>query len=189
VDEVVSAVCAGQNVCVAFSGHPAICLTPSHMAVKRVRERGFTSRWIPGISALDCLYADLGIDPGNDGCQLFEAEELLDRETGLDPHIPLVILQPGVIHRRVFSKQDPECRETLRRFTRLLQKYYPAGHKIVLYEAAVFPNCLPVIRRLALSSLPKSNLTFSSTLYVPAAGPPPLNYCMVSRLGLSADDI
>jgi hypothetical protein len=32
---------------------------------------------LPGISAEDCLFADLGIDPGIYGCQSYEATDFL----------------------------------------------------------------------------------------------------------------
>jgi hypothetical protein len=36
---------------------------------------GFDAVMLPGISAEDCLFADLGIDPGMIGCQSFEATD------------------------------------------------------------------------------------------------------------------
>src|SRR5262249_6223647 len=104
VEGMLSAVSDGLNVCAAFSGHPAVCLSPSHDVVRRVRRRGFPAQWMPGISAMDCLIADLGIDPGDDGYQLFDATELLDRRPKLDPRIPLIVFQAGVIDSKIYSR-------------------------------------------------------------------------------------
>jgi len=36
---------------------------------------------LPGISAEDCLFADIGVDPGIYGCQSFEATDLFVNES------------------------------------------------------------------------------------------------------------
>jgi uncharacterized protein YabN with tetrapyrrole methylase and pyrophosphatase domain len=171
VDKMVKAVKEGRRICAAFSGHPAVCLTPSHMACTRLRRLGYPVRWVPGISAMDCLYADVGIDPGERGCQVFEAKALLDQKRLPDDRIPLIVLQSGLLSR--FSE-----------FKKLLRRCYPNDHKITLYEAAGFYACDPVVRRLRLSSLSKRDLGFSSTLFVPPSGAPYWDRDMASRLGI-----
>src|SRR5262245_3102696 len=63
----------GLDVCAAFYGHPGVMAIPSHVAIRQAREEGYDAWMLPAISAADCLYADLGIDPGAQGCQSFEA--------------------------------------------------------------------------------------------------------------------
>jgi uncharacterized protein YabN with tetrapyrrole methylase and pyrophosphatase domain len=188
VERMLSAVSEGLTVCAAFSGHPAVCLSPSHDVVRRVRRRGFPAQWIPGISAMDCLFADLGIDPGDDGYQLFDATELLERRPNLDPRIPLIVLQPGVIDSNTDSREDADRRARLIELTSFFKRHYSPSHKITLYETAVFPNCDPIVRNLRLSSLPYCEVTFFSTLYIPPSGSPPLNLKLLKRLGLSRND-
>src|SRR6476620_513542 len=67
----------GLNVCVVYYGHPGVVVTPSHESIRQARAEGFNARMLPGISAEDCLFADLGIDPGTRGCQSFEATDFL----------------------------------------------------------------------------------------------------------------
>ena len=43
---------------------------------------------------LDCIFADLGIDPAH-GCQLFEAETLIEMDYRLDPRSGLILLRAG----------------------------------------------------------------------------------------------
>lgn len=64
VNRILKYVKDGLRVCVAFYGHAGIFVLPSHEGIKQARELGFTAYMLPGISAEDCLFADLGIDPG-----------------------------------------------------------------------------------------------------------------------------
>ena len=50
----------------------------------------------PGISAEDCLYADLGIDPGSVGCQHYEASQFMFYRRRIDPSAYLVLWQVGI---------------------------------------------------------------------------------------------
>ncbi len=50
----------------------------------------------PGISAEDCLYADLGLDPGTYGCQHYEASNLMFYQRTIDTAAYLILWQPGV---------------------------------------------------------------------------------------------
>src|SRR5215469_15932550 len=52
----------GLNVCVVYYGHPGVFVDPSHNSIKQARAEGFNAVMLPGISAEDCLFADLGID-------------------------------------------------------------------------------------------------------------------------------
>ena len=54
---------AGKRVCAAFYGHPGVFVLPSHDAISRARAEGFEATMLPGVSAEDCLVADLGVDP------------------------------------------------------------------------------------------------------------------------------
>ena len=90
-EEILAEVRAGRRVCVAFYGHPGVFVTPSHDAVRRAREEGFASRMLPAISAEDCLFADLGIDPARCGCQSYEATDFLVRHRVVDTTAALVL--------------------------------------------------------------------------------------------------
>ena len=55
----------------------SVFVQPSHESIAIARLEGFSARMLPGISAEDCLFADIGLDPGKDGCQSFEATDFL----------------------------------------------------------------------------------------------------------------
>lgn len=66
-----------QHVCVVFYGHPTVFAKSALDAVIQSRSEGFYAQILPGISAEDCLFADLLINPGDCGCQSFEASDFL----------------------------------------------------------------------------------------------------------------
>ena len=59
---------AGRRVCGAFYGHPGVFAVVPHRAVAQARDEGYEAVMEAAVSAEDCLYADLGIDPGTFGC-------------------------------------------------------------------------------------------------------------------------
>jgi len=89
-----------QSVCVVFYGNPAFLTWPAHAALARAHAEGFVARILPGVSSLDCLFADLGFDPGDSGCQIYEATDFLLRPRILDVHTPLLLLQVALVGSR-----------------------------------------------------------------------------------------
>jgi uncharacterized protein YabN with tetrapyrrole methylase and pyrophosphatase domain len=164
---VVAAVRAGQQVCAAFYGHPGVFVNASHAAIRRVRRDGLPARMLPGISADACLFADLGVNPGDVGCQSFEATDFLGCRRRFDSASGLILWQVGVLGEPSVRK-GMSCRpERLRALTRMLRRHYPARHPVVLYEAAQFPICDPAITRIPLARLPEATVMAMTTLYIP----------------------
>ena len=83
----------GHKVVTIYYGHPGIFVFASHRAIKIAHKHGFEAKMLPGISALDCLFADLGIDPSYPGLQVFEATDFLVRKRKLLTDSHVIILQ------------------------------------------------------------------------------------------------
>lgn len=165
---IVAAVLEGGNVCVAFYGHPGVFVHPSHWAIRTLRRKGVPARMLPGISTDACLYADLGINPGDGGMQSFEATDFLLSRRRFDPTSHLVLWQIGVLGEA--GTRDPRrpCDpERLGYLTRMLRRRYPAGHRVVLYEAASFAGRRYRARRVRLDRLARAAISPLTTLYVP----------------------
>lgn len=187
-DRIVDAVKEGKKVCAAFYGHPGVFVNPSHAAIEKVRALGCHAEMLPGISAEDCLVADLGIDPSRFGCQSYEATQFLFRDYKLDPHMTQIIWQIGLAGEASLGVLDADhCQAGLNLYTEILQEMYPANHEVILYEAAVFPVCEPRIERFPLSDLPKCKPTLISTLVVPSLGLPEYNEVRIKKLGLTKE--
>ncbi len=170
--EMVAAILAevrnGRHVCAAFYGHPGVFAWPSHHAVAAARAEGYRAYMEPGISAADCLYADLGIDPGSKGCQHYEASQLMLYRRQLDTSAYLVVWQIGVAGDQSLSRfaTGIEYRKVL---LDVLLRDYPAEHEVILYESATLPTQPPRIERLPLSALPTASFDLHATLVIPPA--------------------
>ncbi len=168
VDLMLDEVRAGKRVCGVFYGHPGIFAWSPHKAIEKARDEGFEARMEPGISAEDCLYADLGIDPGRYGCQHFEASQLLFYERRLDPSAYLVLWQVGVVGDRSLARfaTGPAYRQVL---VDVLAQDYPLDHEIIVYRGATLPIQTPGVRRIRLRDLPGDPLTAVETVVLPPA--------------------
>ncbi|MDJ0675521.1 MAG: SAM-dependent methyltransferase [Calothrix sp. MO_167.B42] len=183
-DRILTEVRQELNVCAVFYGHPGVFADPAHAAMKQVRHAGFPAQMFPGISAEDCLFADLGIDPGRNGCQSFEATDFLIRRRRFDTGSALILWQIGMLGNLGFYQPGKHF-YPLTILTEELEKHYEADHEVIVYEAAVYyPVCQPVIQRTPLSKLPQSNVTQVSTLCVPPKDLAPVDREMMARLGI-----
>jgi uncharacterized protein YabN with tetrapyrrole methylase and pyrophosphatase domain len=184
VERILGPVRNSLDVCAAFDGHPGICAVPTHEAIRIARAEGFEATMLPGISAEDCLFADLGVDPAR-GCQSFEATDFVARHREIDPSSALILWQIGLVGFMGHSKKTLWSREGLVTLVDVLREGYPADHEIVVYEANQFPGGDPHIQRIPLSRLPKADVTIWSLLYVPPKAPRKMNRRMMARLGLA----
>src|SRR5262249_3850159 len=95
-ERIVAAVTAGEQVCAVFYGHPGVLVSPAYQAIVGARRAGCQARMLPGISAEDCLFADLTIDPRGLGWQCFEASDFLLRRRRFDPSVALILWQDAL---------------------------------------------------------------------------------------------
>lgn len=183
VQRVVEAVESGLNVCFVLYGHPGVFADPAHEAIRRARNAGYTAEMLPAISADACLFADLGIDPGNTGCQSYEATDFLINRRRIDPRAALILWQIGVIGEQGY-KNDLNAwnREGVRILVDVLLEQYPADHIVTVYEAARYVCFEPVIRNVRLDELPNAQISAISTLYVPPFGQAQTDREMVDKL-------
>ena len=165
VDTMLEHVRRGENVCVVTYGNPAVFDQSSHEAVRRARAEGFAAAILPGISALDCLFVDLGLDPGQDGLQCFDATDFLALRKEPDTGVPLVLWQISVIGDTVTS--GAVSTDGLRTLAGRLAELYGNEHEVTVYEATPYPVGRPMIERCPVSGLPMAGVTGLSTLYVP----------------------
>jgi hypothetical protein len=172
----------GREVCVAFYGHPGVFVNPAHEAIRRARAEGFSACMLPGISAEDCLFADLGVNPGAAGCQSFEATDFLLYRRKFDTASALILWQVGATGDLSYGKRPR--RLGFQVLTEVLRGHYPSTHPAIVYEAAQYPTCDPYVERLTLARLPKASLSPASTLYIPPKSPAPLDRKMARRLGI-----
>lgn len=187
-DRILAALREGKEVCAAFYGHPGVFVDPSHAAVARARAEGFEARMLPGISAEDCLFADLGVDPAEVGCQAFEATSFLFYRRAWDPAACLVLWQIGVTGDHTLRHREPAPGALAALRDKLLASY-PAEHQVAVYEAATSPFISPRIEWMVLGELAEATFSGISTLFIPAYGRPLLDEAALARLHLSPGEV
>lgn len=180
-EEIVKAAREGRRVCAAFYGHPGFLARPAHEAIARAREEGIAARMLPAVSALDCLFTDLGVDPADTGLQSYEATDFLLHARRPDTSAALVLWQLSVIGKTRWSP-EPDY-GGVRFLVEHLERWYPVEHEVIAYEASPFPGVpTPRIERVPLGELAEARLTPMSTLYVPPSTPPAVDPAAVDRL-------
>ena len=162
----VSAVHGGANVCAVLYGHPGVFAYPGHAAVARLRADGIPARMLPAVSALDCLFADIGIDPARTGLQTYEATGFASREPPVDPDATLVLLQVGMLGV-TGGAATPAVGQRFRRLVRRLAEIYGSEREAVLYEASPYPGALPGVDSFVLGTAEPPTPALLATLCVP----------------------
>ncbi len=167
----------GKTVVGLFYGHPGVFTSPSHWALELARQEGIEARMLPGVSAEDCLFADLGVDPGQGAFSAFEATELLltERVPPTDAHV--VVWQVGVV-----AAQQLAAGEGLHVLTDYLLRCYPGDHEVVHYRAPQTALGRPLQQRVRLRDLPSVAVNVTSTLYIPPMAARPINPEQVALL-------
>jgi uncharacterized protein YabN with tetrapyrrole methylase and pyrophosphatase domain len=168
VDAMLSEVRSGKHVCGAFYGHPGVFASPPHKAIELARAEGYHAHMEPGVSAEDCLYADLGFDPGRCGCQHYSASQIMFYRRHLDTSAYLILWQVGVAGDQSFARfeTDSQYRQVL---VDVLARDYELSHEVIIYRAATLPTHTARIERLPLGKLPEAEMDMHVTLVVPPA--------------------
>lgn len=89
--QVADAAAERAGVVFALGGHPTVAVAPFLHLAELAGARGLTLRVCPGVSSLDTLFADLGVDPCVDGMQVVRGRSA----SSLNPRLPAIVVCPG----------------------------------------------------------------------------------------------
>jgi uncharacterized protein YabN with tetrapyrrole methylase and pyrophosphatase domain len=181
VNAIMTEVRAGKNVCGAFYGHPGVFAWAPHKTIKIAQDEGYKAHMQAGISAEDCLYADLGIDPGTRGCIHYEASQFMFKKKLVDPTAYLVLWQVGIAGDETLAKFSIEA-EYKQVLVNMLLKIYPADHLITLYECAVLPIENARIEKIKLENLAREDISLKTTVLIPPCKEPEENTEILEEL-------
>jgi precorrin-6B methylase 1 len=173
VGRIMSALRATKDVCVVFYGHPGVFVGPAVEAMRQARIEGLQARMLPGVSAMDNLFSDLGLDPGITGLQTHEATAFLLYRPRFEPTAALILWQVGVIGERTWRPGHQPKPDTLLLLRDRLLEAYPAEHTVVIYEAAILPFQRPLVHLTTISDIQSAELSTSSTMFIPPLPRPP----------------
>ncbi|WP_230473410.1 SAM-dependent methyltransferase [Dyella choica] len=188
IERIMDEVRAGKHVCALFYGHPGVFVTPSHNAIKIARDEGYDAVMLPAVSAEDCLYADLGVDPSVPGLQIYEATDFLIRRRNVDTSVNLVLFQVGCVGELGF-KFGGYVNDKFNVLLDYLEDIYGPDHIVVNYVANVFAGD-PVIDRHTLAEYRNPDIarkvTGVSTFFIEAARTEAADPEMSEKLGLKS---
>jgi hypothetical protein len=151
---------AGLTVCAVHAGDSA----PWREEIRLRRAEGFRVAIVPCVSAEDCLFSDLGIDPLRDGVQIYAAADFLARHRTPDLSAGLVLRLAGCAGDSASGACPPQLAE-------LLAERYGKEHEAILYEPARYAVCEPSIRRCPVGDLATVAAGAGASLFVPAKEP------------------
>ncbi len=183
VEHILRCVRNGNSTVGAFYGHPGVFAYPSHESIRCARAEGYQAKMLPGISAADCLYADLGVDPAVGGCQAYESTDFMLNGPIIDPSSQLLLWQIGTLGDWTYQSRKYNTRSMPLLVQRLAQ-FYPLSHPITIYEAAIFPNVEPMIKQIPLYALCDFPITAAMTLYIPPSRTRTQDPQMMARFSL-----
>jgi hypothetical protein len=176
----------GQRVVGVYYGHPGVFVLSTHRAIAIAKREGYYAVMKPGISALDCLCADLGVDPAYPGMQTFEASELLLRKRTPDISCHLVLWQVGLIGEQGYRRKG-FINDKFPVLIDYLQQFYGEDFPVTHYVAARHPTFEPTIAVHKLSEMldPRVRATFTgiSTFYMAPKEAAQTDIEMAARLG------
>lgn len=155
-------------VAFAMQGHPLVGAYAPALIHDAAGLLGLRVRALPGISSLDCLFAELMLDPCVHGLQMFEATDLLLRRRPLSPDVPALLWQIGNLETRLHSMR-PSRPARFDRFRAHLERFYPADHLVTAVYASPHPLMRSTHVRFPLAEIGAHarELHAGFTLYVP----------------------
>lgn len=167
-DHVVGTLSQYQHVCFVLYGHPTIVSKPGIDAAAKAKSAGYQVNVLPAVSAEDCLFADLMINPASSGCQSYEATDFLIYRRKADSACHVILWQIGFIGALDYPRQFDNSAGINLLTETLLQTYHP-DHTVILYEAAQYPHINPSIQTIGMKDLPSASCSAITTLYIPPA--------------------
>ncbi|ACA85812.1 SAM-dependent methyltransferase [Shewanella woodyi] len=188
VEAILEQVRAGKRVVCALYGHPGVFACVSHFAIAQALDEGYSAKMEPGISAEACLWADLGIDPGQSGHQSFEASQFMFYKHTPDPTTHLLLWQIGIAGEHTLTEFHTSS-DRLQILVEQLNEWYPLEHEITIYEAPTLPIHQARVDKLLLRDLPFARLTSISTLLIPPSSKLEVNHAILGKLGITEVDL
>jgi Tetrapyrrole (Corrin/Porphyrin) Methylases. len=192
LDLIMAEVRAGKEVCAVFYGHPGIFAWTPHKVIEVARAEGYPAHMEAGVSSEDCLYADLGIDPGRFGCQHFEASQFLLFDRQLDNAGYVILWQVGLVGDTTLARLSTTGARYRQILVDRLSRDYPLDHQVIIYRGATLPIQDPRIDFVALRDLPTVDMGVAETVILPPARemrPVPEAWALVQALDEEAEAV
>ena len=155
-------------VCFATYGHPLVYCYPAVLIQRAAKVLNLQIEIFPGISALDALLVDLGVEVATDGLQMYEATDLLVRRRPVQDDVPCIIWQADVFGVPTY-KTHRTSKQGFLPLQNYLLKFYPPRHPITLVVSRIFPLQRSIVETYRMESLALElgRGPQAGTLYIP----------------------
>jgi hypothetical protein len=142
---------------------------PTHLMRRGAALLDLSVRVIPGISTLDTIIGDIGLDPGPYGLQMYEATDVLTKVRPLEPDVPCLLWQVSAVETALYSTRRGN-RHRFVRLQRYLLQTYPANHQVTMVLSSTYPLLEPLKETFPLGELADrlADGLQVGTLYIPA---------------------
>jgi uncharacterized protein YabN with tetrapyrrole methylase and pyrophosphatase domain len=166
--EVINAAITDSPVCFASYGHPLIYCDPAMLIQKAAALLDLRVETFPGISSLDTLLVDLGVDIAADGLQMYDATDTLLRRRPIQNDVPCVLWQASSVSDTTHQIDRRSAEQFLPLQDHLL-KFYPPEHPITLVVSKTFPLLQSIVEtcRLETLAMDLERGPQAGTLYIP----------------------
>ncbi len=183
-DRVLQAARDHAPVTLAIHGHPLVAATAPFLVMEQARKTGLRVRVLPGVSAIDTVFADLRVDPVVHGMQMYEATDLLLRRRPLQADVPALIWQIGPIETCLHTMRVSNAARYQRLITHL-SLFYPPRHEVAAVYCSPHALLPPKILRFAIEDMGKhaGEIHHGFSLYIPPAASRPIeDYDLLGKL-------
>jgi uncharacterized protein YabN with tetrapyrrole methylase and pyrophosphatase domain len=150
------------------NGHPLIYNRPVRLVASRAKARGISVNVLPGISSIDTMLLQVGIEIGSAGLQIYDCNRFV--YFGIEPETtaPLLLFQPGCFGSGVITKRHENLPARFAKLVDYLLRSYPPEHEVRILKSALTPASGALDLRVPLGSLcgHATDIDYATTLYL-----------------------
>jgi uncharacterized protein YabN with tetrapyrrole methylase and pyrophosphatase domain len=164
-------------------GNPLAYDSVAQNLVWRAQQTGVGFKIIPGISSIDTLVCDLGLDMAP-GIQVYEASWLVGAQIRLTVSIAAILLQIGTFGSLRTHYRTRRPAESLADLVSYLGSFYPPSHKVFLVQSSNRDKQSARIRQVSLEDLCNVMVEdfLGASMYIPSLGTSRLDQEIISRM-------
>jgi uncharacterized protein YabN with tetrapyrrole methylase and pyrophosphatase domain len=129
---VVFAAAVRRRTTLLVPGHPAIYVTVTRQIEERGRAMGIETVVLPGVSSIDTMILQLGLEIGERGVQIYESNRFIYNGIVPDRRVPLFLLQPGTVGSSLLTHRSASKPKRFDALRLALLQFYPPKHPCVV---------------------------------------------------------
>lgn len=174
------------DVTLIVPGHPRVGVSIVQTLSTDVVKGQFELYVVPGVSSFDSLINDINLDPLEDGTCMVDANRLILYDHAMETALNYCVYHVSSIGNVMTDFRDPVPRNQAHLLGRKLRKHYSEEHKVMLVTSAQHVNEASRVDHGDIGTLETllEDVTFSTTLFIPASNPTHLDRAFMEVLGV-----